>query len=78
VSHQTYLDYISSYFSTNEEFLAFQESLKKPLDKTISLVQSRNIVNETLQELEANDFKVSLSDYNSSHYTINKNGTIAL
>lgn len=72
MSHQTYLDYISSYFPTNEEFLAFQKALKKPLDKTISIISSRCSPDDALSELAEYGFTTSISDYNNLHYKLTR------
>lgn len=70
MSHNTYLDYISQLFATQEEFEAFSASMNQPLPRTFSTVQSRNIPKETLASLKQQGFQATVSDYNANNYKI--------
>jgi len=68
ISHATYLSYIASLFSTQEEFEAFSAALHAPLPKTITLVQSCNKPQDTLDQLHEYGYVTLLSDYNRLNY----------
>lgn len=70
MSHTTYLDYIRQFFSSPQEFENFRTSINQALPRTLSLVQSRNSGEQTIQELAQQGFHAVVSDYNTSNYSI--------
>lgn len=75
MSHATYLDYISQFFSSPDEFEAFSQAINTPLPKAFTCVHSRNNPKDTIQSLEAQWFPTEVSDYNSNNYIIKKRVT---
>lgn len=71
MSHSSYLDYISQFFSDPKEFEHFSESIKNPLPRSFTLIQSRNKADSTLTQIKTQWFDATPSDYNPFNYRLN-------